>query len=100
MLNTLPFHMFAASSSSGVLGLNVQEFVIQLLTFFLVFLALKKWAFKPIIKVLDDRRKVIESGINLGETMQKEKEELEKQVSTELHKARREADKIIASAQF
>jgi F-type H+-transporting ATPase subunit b len=98
MLQNIPVHTFADSSSSGILGLNVQAFVIQLLTFLVVFLALKKWAFKPILKVLDERRKVIESGITLGEKMQKEKEELEQQVSTELHKARQEADKIIALA--
>lgn len=91
-------HLFA-SSSSGILGLNLQEFVIQLLTFLIVLLALRQWAFKPIVKMLDERRETINSGITLGEQMRAKEAELEDKVSKELHKARTQADKIIADAE-
>lgn len=96
MLQDLPLHTFG----SGVLGLDLGEFIIQLITFLIVFLALRQWAFKPILKMLEDRRKVIDSGISLGEKMMKEKEALDQKVSSELKKARAEADKIIASAHY
>jgi F-type H+-transporting ATPase subunit b len=95
MLQTLPTHMFA----SGVLGLNVQAFVIQLITFLVVLLALRQWAFKPIVKLLNDRRETINSGITLGEKMREQEAELAEKVGDELHKARADADSIIANAE-
>lgn len=88
-------HTFA----SGVLGLNLQAFVIQLVTFLIVLLALRQWAFKPIVKLLNERRETINSGITLGEKMREQEAELEEKVGEELHKAREEADKIIANAE-
>ena len=76
MLQTLPLHTFG----SGILGLNLQAFVIQLVTFLIVLLALRQWAFKPIIKMLDERRKVIDSGITLGEKMRAQEAELTEKV--------------------
>lgn len=100
MLLRLSAHILASSDSGGVLGLNLQAFIIQLLTFLVVFLALRQWAFKPILRLLEERRKVIDSGITLGEKMQTEKADLDKKVAHELHKARQEADKILAVAHY
>lgn len=92
---------FGESSSSGLgaLGVDGKAFIIQLITFVLAFLVLKKWAFKPITKMLDERRKTIEAGVNLGEQMKKDQVALEAKVAQELAKARTEADGIIASAE-
>jgi len=87
-----------SSSGIGALGINVQAFLIQLATFVIALLLLKRFAFKPILKVLQERRSVIEKGIKLGEEMQKQEVELEKKVSEALHKARQQADEIVAQA--
>jgi len=85
MLNTLT--KFGDSSSGlGALGLDGRALIIQLITFVLALLILKRYAFKPISKVLNERRELIESGVKLGEEMQKEK-------------ARTQADSIVAAAQ-
>ncbi|MEO6761468.1 MAG: F0F1 ATP synthase subunit B [Candidatus Saccharimonadales bacterium] len=99
-MDTLLTHFAADSSSSGIgaLGVDVKAFIIQLITFVIAFLVLKKWAFKPIIKLMDERRTTIESGVKLGEEMQKSKRELDAKVDEELHEARLEADGIIAAA--
>lgn len=90
---------FADSSSGiGALGINGQAFIIQLITFILAFFVLQRFAFKPILKVLDERRKTIEGGIELGEQMRKERAELDKKVTAELHAARAKADGIVAEA--
>lgn len=91
---------FAAESTSGIgaLGFDGQAFVIQLITFVLAYLLLRRYAFGPIAKMLRERRETIESGVKLGERMQKEKAELEANVEDTLHKARQEADDIIANA--
>ncbi len=94
------YMQFAAESSSGLgaLGVDGKAFLIQLITFVLAFLVLKKWAFKPITKMLDERRSTIEAGVTLGEQMKKDQAALEATVSETLAEARAEADGIIAGA--
>ncbi|MBC7582011.1 F0F1 ATP synthase subunit B [Aeromicrobium sp.] len=92
---------FGAEESSGIgaLGLDGKALLVQLATFILAFFVLRKFAFKPILSVLTERRELIESGVNLGEQMKKEKAELEANVDKTLAKARTEADAIIGAAQ-
>lgn len=92
---------FGAEQTSGLgaLGVDGKAFVIQLITFLLAFLVLKRFAFQPILKVLKERQDTIDKGVKLGEQMQKEKAELDAKVADALHKARQEADKIIADAE-
>lgn len=92
---------FASESASGIgaLGFSGQAFLIQLVTFVLAYLVLRRFAFGPIIKVLRERRETIEKGVKLGEEMQKAQAELETKVDKTLHEAREEADTIIAGAQ-
>ncbi|HET7529128.1 MAG TPA: F0F1 ATP synthase subunit B [Candidatus Saccharimonadales bacterium] len=87
-----------SSSGIGALGLNLTSFLIQLGTFIIAFWVLRKWAFKPILKVLNERRETIEQGVTLGERMKKEQAEMEQRVAEALQGARQEADKIIADA--
>ncbi len=75
-------------SGLGALGVNAGAFLIQIVSFMIVFLILKKFAFKPIIKIMDDRRKLIDSGVSLGEEMKKKSVELEEEVEKRLHEAR------------
>ena len=99
---TANFLIFASESSSsglGALGVDGRAFLIQLVTFVLAFLILKRYAFTPILKVLNERRETIESGVRIGEEMQRERAKLDKEVSDTLHKARQEADSIIGNAQ-
>jgi F-type H+-transporting ATPase subunit b len=100
MITNLTTH-FAADSSSGIgaLGVDGKALIIQLVTFALAFLVLKRFAFKPILKVLKERRELIEQGVELGEQMKKDQAALEAKIAAELAKARQEADGIIASAQ-
>jgi F-type H+-transporting ATPase subunit b len=96
----LPVRFFGDSSNGiGALGINAGDFAIQLVSFILVFLVLRQWAFKPIVKVLRDRRKLIDEGVKLGLDMEKEKAELDKNVSDKLHQARSQADQIVVSAE-
>ncbi len=93
---------FAADNSgSGLaaLGVDPKALVVQLITFVFVYLVLRKYAFKPILKVLQQRRDLIESGVELGEQMKREQAELEKTVAKKLQTARAEADGIIALAE-
>ncbi|MEJ0073705.1 MAG: F0F1 ATP synthase subunit B [Candidatus Saccharibacteria bacterium] len=81
------------------MGLDGKALIIQLITFLLAFWVLQHWAFKPILKILDARRKTIEDGVTIGEQMKKDQAALQAKVAEELAKARTEADGIIAGAQ-
>jgi F-type H+-transporting ATPase subunit b len=59
------------------LGLSLEAFLIQLVTFVLIFFLLKRFAFTPIVNMLDKRHKVIEV----------------------IREARHDADRIIGDAQ-
>lgn len=99
-MNVLVTHYAAESSGSGIgaLGVDGKALVIQLITFVLAFWVLKKYAFGPILKIMNERRETIEKGVKLGEKMQKDQAALEARIAEELAKARVEADSIVASA--
>jgi F-type H+-transporting ATPase subunit b len=87
------------STGIGALGFDGKAFLIQLLTFLLALWVLKRYAFKPILKVLDDRRETIERGVKLGEQMEKAKAELEAKIDKVLRDSRTQADEIISNAE-
>jgi len=95
-----PLLNFAETSQSGLgaLGVDPKAFLIQLTTFVLAFLVLKRFAFKPIIKIMNERRELIERGVSIGEQMQKDQQKLQEKIESELQKARAEADDIISAA--
>lgn len=92
---------FASESSAsgiGALGFNGKAFLIQLVTFVIALLILKKYAFGPISKIMLERRETIEAGVKLGEDMRKERLQMNTEVEEVLRKARKDADGIIATA--
>lgn len=99
MIQSLFYFGETSSSGLGALGVDPKAFIVQLITFVLAFLVLKRFAFKPITKMMDDRRKLIESGVSIGEQMKKDQADLEAKITQELAKAREKADSILASAQ-
>ncbi len=95
----LPTYFAATETESGILGFSVESFIIQIVTFILVFILLKKFAFDRIVALLDQRHKVINEGVRHGLDMQKEREKAESETAKILRRARAEADSIIGDAQ-
>lgn len=94
------FFIFGDSSSGlAALGVDGQAFLIQLITFVLAYFVLRQFAFGPILKVLKNRRETIESGVRLGEEMKSERAKLDAEIEKALHKARQQADTIVAGAE-
>lgn len=95
----IPFVFAAEASSSGIgaLGISASAFIIQLLSFLIVFMLLKRFAFKPIIKLLEERRKTIDNGVKMGQQLEREKAKLDEQAKQIVRDARSEADKIVAT---
>lgn len=103
MLNNIlvNFASETAEPASGVaaLGFDLKAFIIQLITFLLVFYILKRYAFGPIVNMLDKRREVIEQGVQLTTEMVAQRDKLEAEVEKTMKNARKEADEVLTRTQ-
>lgn len=80
------------ASVAGTFGLRADLFVAQLINFLLVLLVLWKFAYKPILKALDEREKKIAKSVLDAEQITKRLQDAEKEKADILRFAREEAD--------
>ncbi|GAC1386958.1 MAG: hypothetical protein NVS1B7_6520 [Candidatus Saccharimonadales bacterium] len=88
----------AGGSPLAALGVDSKSFIYQIIIFILVLVVFRRFAFKPISKMLAERRKVIDDGVRMGLRMEQEKAKLDSDVARTMRDARHEADQIIAAA--
>jgi len=88
----------AAEGGVAVLGVNLTSFLLQLATFLLVFFILKKYAFGPILKALEERRKTIEESLKTAAKLEKQQAELAAKTERTLKQARQDAEAVINKA--
>ena len=79
-------------------GLEWPKFLAQLILFIIVYFVLKKFAFGPIIAMLEERRKRIEEGQLNAQKIKQQLAEAEKRHQEILAKANIEAQKLIDQA--
>jgi F-type H+-transporting ATPase subunit b len=79
-------------------GWNWQLFLSQVISFCIVAYLLHRFAYKPILAVLEERRRKIEEGQLNAEKIKKELAEAEKRYAEILAKANAEAQKMIDEA--
>lgn len=79
-------------------GVEWPKFLAQLILFISVYTVLSKFAFKPIIAMLEERRKRIEEGMLNAEKIKKQLAEAEARYSEVLTKANADAQKLIEEA--
>ncbi len=82
----------------GTLGLDVDIFIAQLVNFLLVMIVLWKFAYKPIIKMLDDRTARIDKSMKDAEHVEKRVAALEDERKMIVAEARKEASVIVEIA--
>jgi len=102
MLDSLLIRFGAEETSSGgisALGLDPKAFIIQLITFLLVFYVIKRYVFGRVVDLLDKRREVIEQGVQLTAEMVVQRDKLDKEVENTMKKARVEANEVLARTQ-
>ena len=89
----------ASASSPGLLqalGLNWQLFIEQGLAFVVLVWVLGKFVYPALVKSIDDRRAMIEAGLQEAKQSQEALEKAEVKVEQALADARKEADDIVA----
>ncbi len=78
----------------NVLGLDLKILIAQFVNFAIFFFVLYKFAYKPILKFLDDRKDKIKKGIVDAESAQKKLLEIEQSEKSILENAKAEARNI------
>lgn len=79
-------------------GLNVWQFVVQLVAFLVFIYLLWRFAVGPIVKVLDERQEKIKESMASAERMQQELKDTHARNEEVLLQARREAQDIVNQA--
>jgi len=88
-----------AEGEGGGLQLDLFWIILSSGNFILLLVLLYLFAFKPLNKVLDDRRSRIEQGLKDAEEARQQRERAAEEHRRELNEARRESAEIIARAQ-
>src|SRR5207247_738153 len=91
--------VLAQAEGGGGLQLDLFWIILSSGNFILLLVLLYLFAFKPLNKVLDERRARIEQGLRDAEEARQQRERAEEEHRRALNEARREAAEIIARAQ-
>lgn len=100
MLN-LPTQFAQASDSSsglGAFGLNLKDFILQLITFLLVFLILRRWVVPKLNATIEKRRDTLEKSLEHAKQTEEALAKAEAKAEDILARARAQADEAIAQA--
>lgn len=79
-------------------GLAWPKFIAQVITVLIVYFILSKYAFGPVMEMLQARRRRIEEGEANAEKMEVELAKAEEKVQSMLDEANRDAERLIAEA--
>ena len=79
------------------LGLNLPQLIAQVVNFFVLLFVLRLVAYKPILKMLDERK--IAEGLNAAEIARAEAASAQANIQAQLDTARKEGQEIVAGAQ-
>ncbi|PID52789.1 MAG: ATP synthase F0 subunit B [Candidatus Moraniibacteriota bacterium] len=81
------------------LGIDMKLFGAQLINFAILLFVLYKFAYKPVLKMLDDRTEKIEKGLKDAEASSKKLEEMTEREKEILVEAKKQAKEIIEKAE-
>ncbi len=80
------------------LGLNLGYIFVQIFNFLILFVVLRTWVYKPILGLLEKRRKVIAEGIEDARVAAEARANAEKEAAKILAEAQAEANRIVREA--
>ncbi|MDP3997387.1 MAG: F0F1 ATP synthase subunit B [Candidatus Andersenbacteria bacterium] len=90
----------APEAATGIasIGLQWQSLLLQIVNFAILLLLLRLFAYKPILNVLETRRRKIAEGLANAQDIAKTKQRLETDKAAILNQARQDAQDIIAAS--
>jgi F-type H+-transporting ATPase subunit b len=81
------------------LGINLPVLLFQLVNFTFLLLVMRLLVYKPVLKMLDERRARIQEGLSAADRGREQAIEAERQAQEQIAAARREGQDIVANAQ-
>lgn len=81
------------------LGVNIPVLIAQLINFIALLILLRLFVYKPVLKMLDERRARIQEGLSAAERGREAGEEASKAAAAALDEARREGQQVVVNAQ-
>jgi F-type H+-transporting ATPase subunit b len=83
----------------GSLGFNLPALIAQLINFVLLLIIFRLLLYKPLLNMLDQRKKRIQEGIQASDEAKQRLSETEQETAKEMDRARQEGQGLIAQAQ-
>jgi F-type H+-transporting ATPase subunit b len=80
------------------LGINLGLLIVQIIAFVIVFLALQAWVYKPLLNMMETRKKKIAQGLEDARVAADARADAEKEAARILAEAHAEASKIVREA--
>ncbi|HLF75452.1 MAG TPA: F0F1 ATP synthase subunit B [Anaerolineales bacterium] len=80
------------------LGINLGFLIVQIVAFFIVFLTLNAWVYKPMLNMMETRRQKIAQGLEDARVAAEARADAEKEAAKIIADAQTEASKIVAEA--
>lgn len=81
------------------LGINGAQLLAQVVNFFILLVILRFTLYKPILRMLDQRRERINEGLTAAERARAEAADAQAQIAAQLQRAREEGQAVVANAQ-
>ncbi len=81
------------------LGINLPGLLAQIINFTILLIILRLVLYKPIMRMLDERRQRVQEGMDSAERMKEREAQAEQEVAERIENARREGQTLIGQAQ-
>ena len=89
--------VFAAANGISSLGLNLESFIFQIITFGIIVFVLNKYALSKLFAVIDKRRETLEAGLKTAEEAKQALADADDKVAEILEQTRAESGEILAA---
>ena len=89
----------ASTAGIGALGVDAKSILFQIINFAIVLFVLYKIAYKPIIKVIEERRHTVENSLQTAKEIEQAKQEFTEHQKLIINDARSKAESIIQEGQ-
>jgi F-type H+-transporting ATPase subunit b len=83
----------------SALGVSVPLLLAQIVNFAVLLIILRFTLYKPVLRMLDDRKQRIAEGLNAAEIARREAASAQANIQAQLEAARKEGQEIVANAQ-
>ncbi|WP_322795772.1 F0F1 ATP synthase subunit B [Tepidiforma sp.] len=83
----------------SALGISLPQLIAQFVNFAVLLVILRLTLYRPVLKMLDERRQRIAEGLNAAEIARQEAASAQANIQAQLDAARKEGQEIVANAQ-